>query len=223
MRKATGATILAAMFMLLAAAPAQASTASEENDFLRLMNDHRTSRGKRALVVKSDLVAVARRHSGRMASKGDIYHNGRVANEVSGEREVGENVGVGPDVPSLDVAFWESSGHRANILYAGYNQVGIGVVRTEYELYVTFVFVDRPAAAPRPPAPSVDDDRTTTTSKATSNTRTTRVVRTNKRTQAAPVARRSTSSGASRGTPQQVRESERSVDLLVRTVALDAA
>lgn len=219
MRKATGATILAAMFALLAAVPAQASTASEEGDFLRMLNQRRASKGKRALVVRSDLVTIARRHSARMADRGDIYHNPRLANEVRGEREVGENVGVGQDAESLDVAFWESSGHRANILWSGYNQVGIGVVRNEYEMYVTFVFVDRPASSPTQPAPDGDDEKkgtTSTTQRSPSSS-------TTQEPKAASTAQGGTKRDASRGASTPVREPERSVDLLVRTVALDAA
>jgi hypothetical protein len=221
MRKAIGAMTLAVMVVLLAAVPAQAGS-SDESEFLQLLNQRRASRGLRALAMKSDLVSIARRQSARMESRGDIYHNPRLAREVSGEKEVGENVGVGPDVPGLDQAFWESAGHRSNIVYSKYNQVGIGVVRTRFDVWVTVVFVHRPTTPP-PTPPTVDKTPpkppVATAKPATSPTR--RPVL--RQAQAAPTAPRTARSDASRGASAPLREPERSVDLLVRTVALDAA
>lgn len=222
MRKATGAMTLAVMFLLLAAVPAQASTASDEGEFVRLLNQRRVSRGLRALVVKSDLVTIARRQSQRMNVRGDIYHNPRLSREVSGEVEVGENVGVGPDVPGLDQAFWESAGHRSNIVYAKYNEVGIGVVRSEFELYVTVVFVHRAAAKPTPPAPPTVKKPSTPAPAPAGKTAAKRSSA-RSQTQAAPTPRRTERSSALRSAQAPVREPERSVALLVRIVALNAA
>lgn len=221
MRKATGAMILAVMFLLLAAVPAQASTASDEGEFVRLLNQRRVSRGLRALVVKSDLVTIARRQSQRMNVRGDIYHNPRLSREVTREVEVGENVGVGPDVPGLDQAFWESAGHRSNIVYAKYNEVGIGVVRSEFELYVTVVFVHRAAAKTTPPSPPTVKKPSTPPAPAGKTAAKRSSARS--QTQAAPAPRRTERSSASRSAQAPVREPERSVDLLVRIVALNAA
>lgn len=215
MRKATAAVILGAstLALLMTSLPAQA-TGSEEADFLRMLNQRRTSQGKKALKARSDLTAIARNHSARMADAEDIFHNTGVGREVKGEREVGENVGVGQDPEGLDVAFWESAGHRANILYAGFNEVGVGVAHSEYELYVTFVFVDRPAATTT--VPRVSENRTRTVKTPSHPTsRTTSSVES-----ADGSGRRDTKRGVSR--PPAL-EPARSVDLLVRTVALDAA
>lgn len=228
MRKATGVTILAAMFALFAAVPAQASAGSDEATFLRLLNERRQNNGKRALVLKSDLSTIARRHSGRMAERNELYHNPNLANEVKGEDSVGENVGVGPDPESLDQAFWDSKGHRGNILWSGYNQVGIGVVHSKWHLHVTFVFVKRSSSSTKPPAQDDDDEPSAKKPSSSGNDRSSgsnasKSDSEDGSTQAAPPARRPASTGGSRGTPVQVREPERAVDLLVRTVALDFA
>src|SRR5204862_1717148 len=50
----------------------------------------------------------------------------------------GENVGVGPNVDSLEDAFMNSPEHRANILDSDYTEIGIGTaVGKDGRLYVT--------------------------------------------------------------------------------------
>ena len=121
-------------------AAASSTTASYEAAFVAKINAARKARGLRPLVVRTDLVAVARRQAGRMASQRRLHHNPRLANEVRGYRWVGENVGVGPNVTSLHAAFMASPGHKANILDRGYSQVGIGIVVRGNTIWVTEVF-----------------------------------------------------------------------------------
>ena len=112
--------------------------------FTSLTNHERSSRGLRTLSVRSDLVAIARRHSQEMANHGGIYHNDNLANEVSGDwTELGENVGRGPTVDDIHRAFMNSAPHRANILRASYNQIGIGTAIKGGYIYVTEVFAKR--------------------------------------------------------------------------------
>ena len=163
----------AAMFVIAAlalgilsalATPASALT-TEESRFVSLHNNTRASRGLSKLSSQSDLVTVARRHSGRMASKGTIWHNPNLANEVGGNWTVlGENVGMGPDVDSLFDAFMNSTGHRANILDRDYNQFGVGVVIKDGTIYVTVVFARRSSST------STTVTKTSTTTQRTSTT-----------------------------------------------------
>jgi hypothetical protein len=132
------------------AAPASAGS-TEESQFVSLHNNTRASRGLARLTTKSDLVSVARRHSARMAAKGTIWHNPNLASEVGGNWTVlGENVGMGPDVPDLFQAFMDSAPHRHNILDNDYNQFGIGVSISEGTIFVTVVFAKRGASASTP-------------------------------------------------------------------------
>lgn len=145
----------------LSALAAPAKAGSEESQFVSLHNKARSSRGIRTMSVQSDLTAVARRHSGRMAAKGTIWHNPNLANEVGGNWTVlGENVGMGPDVNDLFDAFMNSTGHRRNILESDYNQFGVGVVISDGTIYVTVVFAARKASSS---TPTYTRPRTTTT------------------------------------------------------------
>src|SRR5438876_11814547 len=128
---------LVAGIITISAGIATASTASDESRFVSLINHERTSRGLSSLVVKSDLVSVARKHSQQMAAKGTIWHDSSTWNSVSGWSEYGENVGMGPSnmtdpVGNLHTAFMNSSEHCQNILWSHtnptFNQVGVGVV-----------------------------------------------------------------------------------------------
>jgi hypothetical protein len=78
-----------------------------------------------------------------MADVGEISHDPNMPNEISGWKELGDNVGRGPDVASVHQAFMNSSQHRSIILHSAYNQVGVGVVWKGDTLYVTEVFVKR--------------------------------------------------------------------------------
>jgi hypothetical protein len=136
-------TALAATLLAATAGSAGAS-AGQEADFVRKINAERTSRGLSALTVRSDLVAVARRHSARMAAKGTIWHNPSLGEEVGGNwTTLGENVGMGPSVESLHKAFMNSEGHRENILYPSFNEIGVGIVVDDGTIYVTEVFAVR--------------------------------------------------------------------------------
>jgi hypothetical protein len=132
----------AAAALLLASSPTSAST-SQESDFVSRINSERSSRGLRTLTVKSDLVAVARDWSERMAAAGAISHDPNLADKVSGWTMLGDNVGKGPTVSSIQKAFMESPTHRDIILEGDFNQVGVGVYQSGSTLYVTQIFARR--------------------------------------------------------------------------------
>lgn len=167
--------LLAALFIgglwLLASSPASASSA-EESCFTSKVNSERTSRGIPALTTNGDLVAIARRHSQRMANSGSIYHNGNLANEApSGWKSLGENVGVGPSCTAIHQAFMNSASHRSNILDSDYNQIGVGVVITgDGTIYVTEVFMQKALAAQTTTTTPPKTTTTTTTAKKTTTT-----------------------------------------------------
>lgn len=141
---ATLAFVVATLVPLIAA-PANAST---ESNFVSLVNQERTSRGLRAEQVASDVVAVARRHSARMAAEGRIWHNPSLGSQVSNWEEVGENVGRGPSVEKIHSAFMASASHRANILERNDNIIGVGVAKgSDGRIYVTQIFVQRKMAS----------------------------------------------------------------------------
>jgi uncharacterized protein YkwD len=122
----------------LTAAPAGATTA--EDSLTARLNGARSDHGLPSLATRSDLVAVARAQANRMADSGTLYHNPNLTTDVTNWRWVGENVGYGPDVQTVHVAFMNSDGHRANILDTDYTEVGVGVVERGDRVWVAEVF-----------------------------------------------------------------------------------
>jgi uncharacterized protein YkwD len=122
----------------LTAAPAGATTA--EDSLTARLNGARSDQGLPSLATRSDLVAVARAQATRMADSGTLYHNPNLTTDVANWRWVGENVGYGPDVQTVHVAFMNSDAHRANILDTDFTEVGIGVVERGDRVWVAEVF-----------------------------------------------------------------------------------
>jgi len=152
---------LGATFAVLPAGTAHASTvsaASAEAAFLANTNAARAANGLARYSVSSDLVSVARAHSGAMASSQTLYHNPALTTAITNWQAVGENVGDGPTESDLQTAFMQSPEHRANILDRDFTQVGIGVVIDSHgTMWVTEDFrqpiaVAKAAAIPSPPA-----------------------------------------------------------------------
>ena len=145
-RRFTGALAAAAAAALLLASSPSSATTSQESDFVSRINSERSARGLRTLTVKSDLTAVARDWSAQMARAGAISHDPDLASKVSGWTMLGDNVGKGPTVSSIHKAFMESPTHRDIILEGGFNQVGVGIVKSGETLYVTQIFAKRASA-----------------------------------------------------------------------------
>ncbi|MGK2946960.1 MAG: FG-GAP-like repeat-containing protein [Acidimicrobiales bacterium] len=150
---------------LITAAPATASTATDESQFLTKLNQERVLRGLPALVSDSKLAPTSRSWSANMGSQNRLYHDPNLAAVAASVepnwRGVGENVGVGYGVQSLHDAFMGSPGHRANVLSSKFNRVGIGVAYANGKTWVTVRFLQGPAIAgstglgPPPPPPGV--------------------------------------------------------------------
>jgi Cysteine-rich secretory protein family len=142
MRKKWIAGVLLAGLIPIGAPSASAST-GVESCFISSIARARASAGRGRLTVKSDLTSSARRHSQRMARDGRIYHSGDLGSGISGWTSIGENVGSGPSCTSIHRAFMNSADHRANILRASFNEVGVGVAYNGDTIYVTELFVGR--------------------------------------------------------------------------------
>lgn len=136
------ATVVAGLAVtLLIAGAAPASAGSEAYSFLSKVNSSRQAHGLRPLTMRSDLVSVAYSWTKHMADKDSLAHNPNLTSQVKNWKAVGENVGVGPDVKSIEDAFMDSAHHRANILDHDFTEVGIATVRdSRGQLWVTQVF-----------------------------------------------------------------------------------
>lgn len=120
---------------------------STETQFVSATNSARAQNGLRSYAVSGDLSSVARSWASYMAAHRTLEHNPSYTSQVCCWTKVGENVGVGSTVSSIQRAFMASAPHRANILSTAFTQVGIGTARgSDGRLYVDEVF-RRPTGA----------------------------------------------------------------------------
>ena len=120
-------------------------------------NRARVQNGHAPLAWDAELCRMARIHSQKMAQRGFFSHETpdgmqlkerARANGILHFRVIGENIAYnkGYDDPGgFAVERWMvSSGHRANILYAGFQASGIGsYVSADGSVYITQVFITR--------------------------------------------------------------------------------
>lgn len=133
----TRALALAVVGVLVFAAPA-ASLDWREQSLATMTNSTRLWHDEPRLVGRARLRAAAERQSLRMAKSGRLFH-GSLA-WTSGRRCWGQNVGKGPTVRAVFLAFMRSADHRANMLDRCYRRAGYGVVKTRGAVWVTVNF-----------------------------------------------------------------------------------
>lgn len=116
---------------------ADSAVASYEQEVIRLVNEIRTKNGLKPLTYHWELARVARYKSQDMKDNRYFAHNSPVYGSPGqmvksfgiSYRTVGENIARGYRTPQQVVDGWmNSSGHRANILNAGYTHIGVGYV-----------------------------------------------------------------------------------------------
>ena len=108
---------------------ARADGPSDEANFVAQINALRATRGLPALEVDAGLTAKARSWAGTMAGQGTIWHSSLQDGISASWRKLGENVGMGASVDSLETAFVNSPHHYDNLVDPAFRSVGIGVVR----------------------------------------------------------------------------------------------
>jgi len=158
-----------AVSALVAAPTASASTT--ESALVTKINAARAAAGLPAVSVSGDLVGAARRHSSAMAGRSTLYHSSLAG--ICCFRSLAENVGVGATTSVVHVAFMGSSGHRANILNPAMRHVGVGVISSGGQLWVTEIFrapVKGAAAALPTPTKNKPEARPGTASRASRST-----------------------------------------------------
>lgn len=77
-----------------------------------------------------------------MTSRNYLHHTSAAAlrRRVTFWTLLGENVGVGNTVDSLQKAFIDSPSHRDNIVYPTFKYIGVGTQKAHGRLWVTFLF-----------------------------------------------------------------------------------
>lgn len=165
--RVTRLLVVVAVFLgLLTSSPsgATATEATDEAQFVTLINDLRATRGLTALEVHPQLVPPSRDWATQMATTGTLAHAPDLSVGVTVYwTKLGENVGVAPQGPiqQLFDAFVASPAHLQNLVDPQFRYVGIGVVYDQSgQMWTTHRFMtlgDAPAA-------------TTTTRPATTST-----------------------------------------------------
>ena len=115
----------------------QASSTVQADQVLELVNQERTKQGLKALTLSNELTNVATKKAQDMADNGYFDHTSPTYGspfEMMTRfgvqyRSAGENIAAGQKTAQEVMNSWmNSSGHRANILNADYEQIGIGYV-----------------------------------------------------------------------------------------------
>lgn len=115
-----------------------------EREVIRLTNEARAENGLEALTADDRLNRAAEGHSDDMAKLDFFSHTGqdgssagdRMEDEGYDWRTWGENIAAGQDTPQQVVDGWlNSPGHRANILNANFEDIGVGFVEEENDTY----------------------------------------------------------------------------------------
>jgi Cysteine-rich secretory protein family len=110
----------------------------DDERLFRMLSTARADAGLRSLVRDPRLDALARSHARRMAAGHDLSHDAGDGSPVDrlraaglDARDFGENVAHAPAVALAHRALWASPSHRANLLGAEFDRIGVGVARDE--------------------------------------------------------------------------------------------
>jgi uncharacterized protein YkwD len=123
---------------------------SYATELLALVNQARKQQGLSALTLDSSLSAVAQAHSDDMAKNNFFSHTNlkgqspfdRLKNAGVNYQTAGENIAMGQKNAQEVFSSWmNSQGHRANILNASFNKMGVGLSNSSSK-YWTQIFTN---------------------------------------------------------------------------------
>lgn len=127
------------------------NVSSYEDQVITLVNKERSKRGLQSVKKNSTLAYVARLKSSDMATKNYFSHTSPTYGSPFTMMQhygvkfsaAGENIAMGQQTPQAVMTAWmNSAGHRANILSAVYNQIGVGMAKnSKGVLYWTQEFI----------------------------------------------------------------------------------
>jgi hypothetical protein len=142
-------SILLALFATAGLSLAQAAWSPAEKQIFDQLNHAREEAHLPSLEWNNSVAIAARTHSRLLAENGTLSHQfhgeptlpDRVSATDVRFTVSAENVARTSYIEDVQPALMTSSGHRANILSAAYNAVGIGIVESGGKLYVTQDFI----------------------------------------------------------------------------------
>jgi uncharacterized protein YkwD len=131
---------LGAMVVVLVAILAGCLNPQQEEGLNRLNGDRR-AHGLRSVQTHSQLQRKAQAWAEKLARENRLYHS-RLTDGVSARWcSLGENVGYGGSIASIEKAYMNSPGHRANILNGKFTHAGVGVARNGNRIFTVQVFM----------------------------------------------------------------------------------
>lgn len=96
------------------------------------VNDRRNEAGLGTLAGDPELTAMADRWARQMLAEQDLHHNPNLGSEKpAGYGTVGENIAYSSTPTNIDDMWWDSDGHRANILGSSYTHIGVAFVEDD--------------------------------------------------------------------------------------------
>ncbi len=132
---------LVAMTLVTAAALLSACLGPQQAQVQAEMNSDRRSNGLAGLAINYSAQAKAQKWAERLAREQKLYHSNLPDGIGDNWCSLGENVGYGPSVSSIQDAYMNSPGHRANILAKKWNGVGVGYAVNGRTVYTVQVFI----------------------------------------------------------------------------------
>jgi hypothetical protein len=155
--------MLAAVFLLACPCPAQQKMSDTEKLLFDAVNRERKARKLPPLKWDDGLARAARKHAELMAEQDLLEHQlpgepdlATRAHEAGASfSHIAENIGTAVDAYRFHDGWMQSPGHRANILDAAADSVGIAVAQSDGELYAVEDF----ARAVTPLSPEEQEKR----------------------------------------------------------------
>ena len=132
-----------------ASEPQSGKTDSEAEEVLRLVNEQRAKNGLAALTLSDKLCELAELKAEDMVANGYFDHTSPTYGTPFDMlkqfgvpyRSAGENIAAGQSTPEEVMNDWmNSAGHRANILNAGYTELGVGIAVGQRGIYWVQLF-----------------------------------------------------------------------------------
>ncbi len=136
---AAAGVVAAGLVVGAGGAPAEASS-SNASYFVNAINAQRVAHHRAKLKVSAEMTRAAQRWASSMAHSNKLAHNPRLASWVGNWRYLGENVGLGYSVSSLEAAFYASPHHRDNMLDSDFTEIGVAVVVVNGKMWVAEEF-----------------------------------------------------------------------------------
>ncbi len=134
-------TMLVAVLLFGTISMLTACLSPDQDEVRNVMNRDRSAYGLGQLSAQADAQAKAQAWAEKLARENTIYHS----NLTDGIRvrwcSLGENVGYGPSIGTIQTGYMNSAGHKANILARKWNGVGTGVAYNGKRVFTVQVFI----------------------------------------------------------------------------------